>query len=152
MFLPKYYKHFPKSLFCISCSSLAVLDYSLHMHVYPCYAELLLLLETSEWKHTKLSNRCTVHKYAQDVMKCQVLRRSLTQYFLITLSCLMFHMLAEKCNALTSPFICQVRYEKEKLHSLTFLVTLRRHGKKNIFSKKSTTTCRKKQYFPNIVF
>jgi hypothetical protein len=35
----------------------------------------------------------------------------------------MFHALAEESNALTSPFINQVRYEVEKLSSLIFLAT-----------------------------
>ena len=60
----------------------------------------------------------------------------------------MFHTLAEKCNALTSPFICQVRYEMEKLHSLTFLVTLRSHGKKKYYQQEKYDHLQEETIFP----
>jgi len=48
----------------------------------------------------------------------------------------MFHTLADESNALTSPFISQVRYEVEKLNSLTFLATLLHCARSRIFSAR----------------
>jgi hypothetical protein len=64
----------------------------------------------------------------------------------------MFHTLAEESNVLTSPFSSQVRYEVEKLNSLSFLATLRHCARSRIFSAGRVRLLTGRNHIPKILY